>query len=102
VIAPLLDLCADASVAIIMFLLAGHCGADDAVHANKDPSWVLQDQTNDLMATGEAFDTARKERVRHHRDASIKITSNMLAAGYRNINKRIMDRKLASSYQKKA
>jgi hypothetical protein len=33
-----------------MFLLVGHCGADDVVTANDDHSWTVRDRTFDLSA----------------------------------------------------
>jgi hypothetical protein len=77
--ARLLDLCGDVPVECIMYLLAGHCGADDVVFANDDPSWTNRREEYDYMTAGEAFDLARKERVRLRLDATIKITSIMLA-----------------------
>jgi hypothetical protein len=71
-IARLLDSCGDVPVECIMSLLAGHCGADDVVLANDDPSWMHRDDTYDVITTKQAFDTARQERVRQRIDTSIK------------------------------
>jgi hypothetical protein len=104
-IARLLDLCADVPVECIMFLLVGHCGAHDVVTANDDPSWTVRDKTFDVITPKEAFDVARKERVRHRIDATIKITCYMLAivaAGHADVHKRMLDRMLACSSQKRA
>jgi hypothetical protein len=94
-IARLLDLCANVPVEGIMYLLTGHCGADDVVFANDDPSWTHRDDTYDTITVKDAFSVARQERVRHRLDASIKITSNMLAivaAGNGGVHKRMLER----------
>jgi hypothetical protein len=62
-IARLLDLCANVPVEGIMYLLAGHCGADDVVFANDDPSWTDRDDTYDVITVKEAFSLARQERT---------------------------------------
>jgi hypothetical protein len=104
-IARLLDLCGDVPVDSIMYLSAGRCGADDVVFANDDPSWMHRDDTYDIITTKQAFDTTRQERVRQRIDASIKITSNMLAIvapGNGNVHKRMIDRMHATCTQKRA
>jgi hypothetical protein len=104
-IARLLDLCANVPVEGIMYLLAGHCGADVVVFANDDPSWTHRDETYDIISARDAFDVARQERVRHRIDASIQITANMLAivaAGNGGVHKRMLDRMLDAYSQKRA
>jgi hypothetical protein len=103
--ARLMDLCADVPVECIICLLAGHCGADYVVAANDDVSWETRDQSYDVMTPAAAFDLARKERVRHRLDASVQITPNMLAvflAGNGGVHKRMLDRVLVGSSQKRA